>query len=288
MSLLQANSMLVSFSISLFRGTRKDDRGTIAARSALNTTSNKGAFTKRVLEQHLRPLEVMSNSTYLWHRFMTLPYSDEGSRLLPIKNFDAYESGMRERITAFDAAADSFIENYEKYRDAELNDPANGGLFLPADYPVKSGLRAKFAIRVNWGPVPDKSHFIVNLADDKLDEMRASVDDRILEVQKSVRNDLYHRLAETLVHISTKMKSYQEGKSRLHQTTLTNLLEVCRVIPNLNVTEDPEIERLRVMALDAFGNSDIEELKDNEDLRISTATTADSILSAMGLNPATM
>jgi hypothetical protein len=283
MSALQSNAMLVELNISLFRGTKQDDRGTLAARTALNTTSSKGRFTKQVLADKISPITTLANKIYNWHRTMTLPYKDGGARLLPMKNYNAYESGMRNYCDEFKAQVEDFESHYEANRDAEISDPRNGGMFLPSDYPPKSQVKKLFNIKTDWDSVPDKSHFIVALEEEQRAKIMESIDERILEAQKAARNDLYERLAEKLLHIADKMRTYKEGKSRLHPSTIENLRDLCDIIPNLNITDDPEIEKLRLLALDHVGSMNVDDLKDSAELRQHTAQSADSILEAMGI-----
>jgi hypothetical protein len=60
------------------------------------------------------------------------------------------------------------------------------------------------------------------------------------------------------------------------------LRELCELIPSLNVTKDEELEALRVRAMQEIGVYDIDEVRDNPDVRAELKSKAEDILAAMG------
>ena len=107
------------------------------------------------------------------------------------------------------------------------------------------------------------------------------------EAVSEARNDLYRRLTERLEHIVKRMSEASAKKegTRIHASLLTNLSELCQLIPALNVTKDQELENLRQRVMREITPFDIEDIRDSEDSRTALKTKASSILEAMGFNP---
>ena len=79
------------------------------------------------------------------HYEQTLPWDDQGSRLLTVANYEQYMElldGLRERMVRERAR---FIEDYEDNIDQARLDL--GKLFRIEDYPSKEALLGKFGIR---------------------------------------------------------------------------------------------------------------------------------------------
>ena len=79
------------------------------------------------------------------HYEQTLPWDDQGSRMLTVSNYEHYMAlldGLRERMVRERAR---FIEDYEDNIDQARLDL--GKLFRIEDYPSKEALQGKFGIR---------------------------------------------------------------------------------------------------------------------------------------------
>jgi hypothetical protein len=75
---------------------------------------------------------------------ITLPWSDEGLRLLPANfHFD-----LMARMRGFEQGVDSFLRVYPQY--IEQVKPELNGLFREEDYPVADKLRTKFGRHSNF------------------------------------------------------------------------------------------------------------------------------------------
>ncbi len=80
------------------------------------------------------------------HYGMTMPWSDNGSRLLTTMQYFKYHEVMTDLQYEFERLVDEFLTVYEwKIMDAQAK---LGAMFHRVEYPTRHSLREKFGFRV--------------------------------------------------------------------------------------------------------------------------------------------
>jgi len=284
MSNIRNQAMLTSLSIGLFNPKKTDRTVTREVLLSHNAQNSAGAFVKNILpEESIKPIQAEAASLRTWFYQQTLPWGDDAVRLLPVAQWDKFTDEMRARIATLNSLFDGFCNQYEQHRDKAILQL--GSLADPNDYPPLGVVREKFYVKVAYHPMPDSRDFrLDDMPEEAMAEIRATTDLRVAEATNEARNDLYRRLADRLQRIITRMTevSKKPDGSRIHASLIGNLRELCELIPSLNVTKDEELEQLRLRALQEIGDTDIEEVRDNEEAREELKTKAANILAAMG------
>ena len=96
------------------------------------------------------------------HYENTLPWGDEGERLLPIENYMSYMNVYTNLEAKFSEEVENFLMDYENIK--ERSKKSLGDMFNPKDYPLKEELRNKFNTSLLAFPVPN-------------DDFRVAIDD---------------------------------------------------------------------------------------------------------------
>lgn len=287
MNNIRNQAMLVSLNIGLFNPKKTDRSVTREVLISKNASANAGAFVKNILpDEAVKPIQASGSALRAWVYTQTLPWNDESFRLLPVAQWDVFTDQLRARIASFNSLVDQFCAQYETHRDKALLQL--GALADPKDYPPLATVRTKFYINVNYTPLPNSRDFrLDDMPEEAMSELREQADLRVAEAVSEARNDLYRRLTERLEHIVKRMSEASAKKegTRIHASLLTNLSELCQLIPALNVTKDQELENLRQRVMREITPFDIEDIRDSEDSRTALKTKASSILEAMGFNP---
>ena len=284
MSTIRNQAMLTSLSIGLFNPKRTDRTVTREVLISKNASHNAGAFVKNILpEESIKPIQAEAAALRTWFYQNTLPWGDDAVRLLPVAQWDKFTDEMRARLASLNSLFDNFCSHYEQHRDKAIMQL--GAMANPADYPPLGEVRSKFNVKVAYHPMPDSRDFrLDDMPEEAIAQIRAETDLRVADATNEARNDLYRRLAERLQHIIARMveaNKKREG-TRIHASLISNLRELCELIPNLNVTKDDELEKLRVRAMQEIGVYDIDEVRDNADVRAELKSKAEDILAAMG------
>ncbi|NJL73622.1 MAG: hypothetical protein HC888_19950, partial [Candidatus Competibacteraceae bacterium] len=94
---------------------------------------------------------------------------------------------------------------------------------------------------------------MIEIAEDTRRELAAVADARVAEAVKRATLDLYRRLGQTVGRMAERLG---DEKNIFRDSLVSNLSELLDLIPALNVTGDPTLERLRADAAAVFTRID--------------------------------
>ncbi len=286
---IQTKAVLVNLNISTWLAAKTDKKVTLEVLASNSASSDAGNFRKYVLpDGAYRPIQALAQNIRRWHYSMTLPWMEDGTRILPAALQMEYADKLREFKAEFDSLvatqfSDTAYAGYVAEAQTKL-----GNLFNPGDYPAPDKARAKFGVRVTFLPLPEVGDFRLDLNADQLAEMKASLEAQLGDVESRTKREIYSRLGEKVAHLSAKLTEFDKADAdgvtrRLHGTLIENIREVCRLIPGLNITGDPEVEKIKNEALARLARWEIETIRDDEAVRKEVIHDADAILKSMGL-----
>ena len=210
----------------------------------------------------------------------TLPWDDQGSRLLTVANYERYTElmdGLRERMVRERAR---FIEDYDDNIDrARLE---LGQLFRIEDYPSKEDLQGKFGLRYRIIPVPDADHFMAKLVSDDTDRVKRDIESQIEERLNDAVGDLYRRLGEAVERVSERLREDDEGKPLVFRDSMIgNIRELVDVVPRLNIFGDDELAQLCQQVKDRIADVEPDALRPSKSFdpvaRASVKREADAL-----------
>jgi len=213
---------------------------------------------------------------------MTLPWDDNGYRVLPAAIYLEHTEKLREYSRQFLAAAEMFAAQFDELVIESRS--RLGGLFRPEDYPTAKELREKFAMETKVLPLPDANDFRVSLGDEEKDRIKRQITASVQASLTVASQELWQRMYEAVSHMAERLSAYKTtGQGVEHpfrDTIVTNLVKLVDVMPRLNVTNDPELDRLTAQVRASL-LVDPEELRKSEDIRTETAKRAASIAAQM-------
>lgn len=280
---LSSKAMLCSLSISTW-SARKHDRDAseeIAARHGAQPDA--GRYQKVLLpRQALSDIQKIVSESRQEHYFITLPWDDNGYRVLPAAAYMDHVEKMQSLSVRFTHAVEALVDQF-----STLVDQARvrlGGLFRPQDYPTLEELRSKFSFETRVLPLPNAGDFRVALGE----EEKARIERQITAaVESSVQvgsRELWYRLYEAVHHMAERLSSYQVTKEGVEHpfrdSVVVNLVKLVEVLPKLNVTADPELDRL-TQEVRAALLVDPQELRQSATKRSDTARAAAEIAARM-------
>jgi hypothetical protein len=208
------------------------------------------------------------------HYWLTLPWGQDGARILTAAGFETYSAKMRQLRSEFEAAAEAFALDYPALHEAakiELN-----GLYDPKDYP--RDVRAKFGIELSIMPLPDAGDFRAELSSDAVAEIRSNIEQELARTTSAAMRDPYERLHQ---HISRMVNALKDPKGIFRDSLVTGLAELCNVLPALNLTNDQQLESLRMQAEGLIAGISAEQLRDVPSIRSDVAQRAQAIQDVM-------
>jgi hypothetical protein len=274
---LQEKAMLINLSISQWTGKKHDPKATREVIENYHAAPDSGRFMKQLVDHEaVQKYQKAANEARLWHYRNSLPWGDDGSRILPAKNYLHYMEKMRLFKTTFDASARDFIAIFPALVNRAVNEL--NGLFNPADYPTQAQLERKFGFSTAVNPLPEKDDFRVNLNQDEVEAIRQNIEDRLKFNIQDAMKDAWTRLFDSVKHLADKLK---DKDAIFRDSIITNIKDLCELLPRLNVTEDPDLDRMISEVMAAFGDTDPDDLRKLEMARKATSIEADALLEKM-------
>ncbi len=153
---LTHDAMLVSLRINSWSGRLYDRQASQQVAVHNDADTNAGRYNKRLLpKQAFAALAATMNNARTSHNANTLPWDDQGGRLLTVANYDRYTAALDSLVERMVRERARFIEDYDDYVDQARLDL--GRLFRLEDYPGTEALHGKFAIRYRIVPVPTRA-----------------------------------------------------------------------------------------------------------------------------------
>ena len=284
---LSSTAMLCSLSISAWSGYRYDRDASDEIADLHGATRDSGRFNKRLVPREaLEEITKVVSHARRDHEFMTLPWSDNGLRVLPGAAYMDHAKLMKLRDGEFSAAVSRFVGGFEDLVRAQSR---LGTLLKADDYPgmindagrlrfaVPDELRARFSFKTDVLPLSDASDFRVALDDEDRKRIKRQIAESIQASLRVGTRELWQRLYKAVTHMSTRMTEYnaaEDGKKpRLYDSMITNIVDIVDVLPKLNIAGDTELDRMA-------GEVRASLLVDPTELRKSTAMRTDAAKAA--------
>jgi hypothetical protein len=277
MQTLSEKAMLVKLSICKWSARKHDKKVSKEVAAQYGTDQERGRYNKVLLAQeHLKAIQQAEGAARTFHYANTLPWKDDGARILPSANYLEYTQEMRKLKGTFENEVMSFLAVYPDLVEQaryELN-----GLFDPADYPATINIHRKFSFDMEVDPLPSATDFRVDLQGAEVDRIKKQIEDRLKAAETEAVRDCFSRLHEVVKHMAEKLA---DRNAIFRDSLVTNCQELVDLLPRLNLTGDPHLESLRREVEDKLLGYEPETLRKNQFARMETAEAANDILAAM-------
>jgi len=273
---LQTQAMLVTLSVSCWTG-RVQDKKVSAEVEQTHGAVDAGRYNKLLVDKsHMDPLVQFAGKIRQYHYKMTLPWLDNGARLLPSALFLEYSAKIRQYTAEYEKVVDAFIDIYDRrlVQDARQR---LGTMYDPEDYPPGADLRSKFGISVDIVPVPDGQDFRVDVGDAERTRISREISERVAQRQAQAEKDAWDRCRDVVTTIQTRLSS---PKPIIRESLIDNASELVRLLPGLNVSNSPKMQAVcDSIALKLIVNPDV--LRSSMTARKRVADAATEILGMM-------
>lgn len=239
-------------------------------------TIGAGNYNKILIA--LAPLKVIYTQANLAKTYFydhTLEW-DAPYRLLPRKNFLDFCSKMRAFRNKWEQAVADFVRNYPALvDDAKVN---LNGLFKADDYPQQSEIEGKFNFKASFEQLADPNDFRVKLTEAQAEEIKADAITTTEERLSHALKEPWLRLHDALSHMSDRLK---DRKAKRHSDYAKSICELTRIIPKLNIFDDPELNKISDEIKRKIGTVDMKSIRKDRSMQTHTAKEVDKILEQM-------
>jgi hypothetical protein len=120
----------------------------------------------------------------------------------------------------------------------------------------------------------------VSIGSDELARIQQDVERRVADAQATAMKEVWQRLYDRVKHMAEKLA---DPKAVFRDSMIENAREICMILPRLNFTDDPNLESLRQEVEMGISNHHPDALRNDPDLRRSTAAEAKAIMDKMSV-----
>jgi hypothetical protein len=262
---IASSAVLIDLNISIWTARKLDKNVSKEIDINKNTTIKAGNYNKHILagSDQLDAITKLANEIRDWHGRQTLPWSDTGTRLLPMNNFFDYKQQLGIYEAEFKSRINTFIQQYPNIILSMAF--KLGKLFDRNEYPDADKIASKFNLRYTIMPVPETKDFRVDIADDIRDEMQKEYQKAYEGRVEAAMSDAWSRLHNTLEHMVDRLSG--NDKKIFRNSLVDNALELTNLLTRLNVTKDPKLEHARQALEQSLVGVTADELRDSKGAR---------------------
>ena len=193
---------------------------------------------------------------------LTLPWENNGNRLLPMGLYEEFIGYWSEQKAEYDELLKQFKEDIPvMVMKAQNNMKA---LYDPNDYPDPdcemsiNNFMARFKFDYTFSPVPEAGHFIVDVGEQAIEDMKSEIVKLNRDRMELGRDSLWAKGYDIL-------KQWQDmpNKQVVKETTVhTHALDLINMIDKANMTGDSNLKALRYDLQEIVDSTNIDMLRD--------------------------
>ena len=276
---IKNKALLVNLKISQMSGFKIDKGATEQVALNNNSSMEAGRYNKNLFASTDLLSNIKSKTNDIRKKFYhnTLPWGLKGTHMLPSANFMDFSAEFRADKKEWFSLVDEFIVGIPKIKvDAPR---VLGKMYNEADYPTEEEARARFSMDMEITSIPDDDFRVQGISDDELDTIRKDITNKVTTATEDAMNVAWQRLYDTVSHMA---ETLADPAKNFKNTLVENTQDICSVLTRLNVTDDPNLERLRQEVEASLTTTNPEVLRHDPDARRDTAEDAKAIMDKMG------
>lgn len=272
---LTTKAMVMNLSIGIWQGYRLDRDASKRVTEEAGAAADAARVNKHLVPKEALAAIVTAQNAIRTHFYSnTLPWRDNGDRLMPRKQFLVFIPEHEQLKQAFEAEVAKFLD--DDYPSAIAKAEFRmGAMFKRDDYPAIGALRGKFYANLDIDAISTAGDFRVEIDAEHADKVRATMEAALEQRLQAAAGDVWKRMASTTQYFAERMA---DPKAVFRDTTVTNIGEMLDLIPGLNVLDDPDIELVRQKIAESLGGIDAKDIRKDPALRAELAGEAGKIV----------
>ena len=276
---ISSSALLVEVSISSWSARKLDRKVTDEVNANKGASRSASRTNKNLLadDEKLDAINKYAANFRNWLYAETLPWSNSGLRLIPTAKFFDFKQTLDKYKSEFETMVQDFVNDYPTRIAAQAF--KLGSMFDRSEYPAAEELSSKFNFSYCFSPVPEAGHFLVDLGDEMEKELKAEYERAYEDRVNTAMKDLWTRLKEHLDKIAERLTPDESGKNKIFRDSLVdNVLDLCGMLRDLNVTNDPNLEKARIEVEMLLSGVVAEDLRKSEEIRKDVRSEVQTIL----------
>jgi hypothetical protein len=263
-------------------GTRRklSDAQTTQAANSFDAAADLVSASKKLIDTshpaYKAATAIKSQAMSYW-RGMTLPYPQDGVRLIRQADVESFEIKMREFKDQLAAAAANLQLEYEAIKVAARE--KLGQLYNPADYPPT--LEGMFTISWEYPPV-EPPRYLMNFNPELYEQEQNRVQQRFENAVAMAEEAFAEQLSDMVSHLIERLADNPDGTQKVFRATaIDNFKEFYENFRKMNVRSNPQLESLIAQASNLVGGVSAQELRTDKSLRQNLTAQMSNLQTAL-------
>lgn len=281
--------MLVEFSASVWTARKLDRKQTEGVLTHANAKSKAAARVNKNLlagRPELDEIQAIVGAARTYVYDSTLPWSDNGQRLLAVTRFLEFSAQMEVFRAQFVEKVEAFCTLYPTLITAQAM--ALGDMFDRSEYPLTTTIRSKFAFGVEFADVPRANDLRVDVSDQVMVELqervRKSTEARAAKVAADMRTRLAEHLERMTDRLTTDLHDNPELKPRrFNESLVTSALSLCDLVKDYETFGDHRTRLAGEALSKVLTGVSPQALRDDPTKREDVRKAAQSLLTSMSI-----
>lgn len=232
---IHARAMLVNLNISQWTARKTDRKATKDVAESNHVVSTQGAYYKSLVEGGaLDDIKALVNQARAEHYKRTLPWSDNGPRILSNFGYLDYITKMNAYADQFDALVNVFLSEYPQMRLEARR--LLGSLFEDNDYPSVGAVHCKFNFKVSITPLPMGDDFRCDLGTEEVDRIREEITNGTAAALQQAQRDAFERVEKV---VNSYIERLGDPDNKFRDSLVDNARELAELLPALNIINNP-------------------------------------------------
>lgn len=277
MTTLSERALLVSLNISQWNGRKLDKQETADVVNRHNAVKGAARVNKDLLPSatSLQAIQKKTGDirTFVYKR--SAPWA-EGMQIMQSSGYLDFMQEFRRLKSEWDHLVDVFVGEYPQLQaQAQYS---LGSLYNADDYPDAYTLRDRFKLDVKFMPVPNAADWRVDLGDDAISDLRASVEAQVKAGQEAAMRAVFDRIYDVAQRAHERLA---DPKAVFRDSLVENAVELCELLPSLNITGDKRVDALRKVLSSSLGKHNPSTLRKDANVRKKTADAMKQVMAKM-------
>lgn len=272
------NCMVINVQIAMWTGHRLDKAASAKVTEEASAQTDAARVNKHLVPKAaLAPIVTAAGAIRQHVYTNTLPWKDNGDRLLTRQQYLPFMEQYSQLHEAFNRAVTTFLDDAYPAAVAQASFRM-GALFNRDDYPSPDQLRHRFRVNLDVDAVTTGQDFRVDLDAAEQQRLQQDIEQKLGQRLQTAMLDVWQRLSDTLGHFAAKM---QDTDAIFRDSTIKNLEELVELLPGLNVLDDPALEQIRQDIAQKLTGIAPKDLRKDTTLRTSVGRDAQAIMDQM-------
>lgn len=273
---IREKGILSSLKIRRWSAQKSDSDAAKEVERVTGAKAGSGKYTKSLIDpKALSEIASVYTSATKYHESVTMPWFDNGFRILPAVKFTEYTAKMREFKTDFEKAVQVISDNYTGYiRQAQTE---LGSMFKLHEYPTASEIENSFRFDTAFMPLPDYTDFRIDLNNAEITALQSEMKAQQETALKAMETDLFNRIYKAVERVVERLTS--EGNK--FKGSIDALEELLELVPSMNISDNKKLTEIIKTAKTEIVK-DTESIKTDSKLRETVTTSAETLLETLG------